>query len=42
MGGPDALLSVEESVNGIIKILKSATLEDSGTFKHSSGENLPW
>jgi hypothetical protein len=42
MGGSDAQLSIEESVDGIIKILKSATLEDSGTFKHSSGAKLPW
>jgi len=42
MGGPGAQLSVEESVNGIIKVLTSATLDDSGTFKDSSGKNLPW
>jgi len=42
MGGPEAHLSVEESVHGILKVITSVTVEDSGHFKHYSGVDLPW
>lgn len=42
MGGPSAILNVEESVRHIIKTLDSITLKDSGTFINYDGKKLPW
>jgi len=42
MGGPEAQLPVEESVQSILKVITSVTIEDSGHFKHYSGADLPW
>jgi len=42
MGGPEAHLSVEESVSSVVKIITSVTREDSGSFKHYTGADLPW
>ena len=35
-------ISPEESVNGMISIIDSLNLENSGTFWHSNGNILPW
>lgn len=42
MGGPNAHLSVEESVQGVITVVTSVTPQDSGSFKHYSGTDIPW
>ncbi|MDH3283128.1 MAG: SDR family oxidoreductase [Acidobacteriota bacterium] len=42
MGGPNARLSPEESVSGIIRVMDGLTREDSGRFFDHSGEELPW
>lgn len=42
MGGPDAPLSVSESVTGIRKVLGQLTLADSGKFLNYRGDELSW
>jgi NAD(P)-dependent dehydrogenase (short-subunit alcohol dehydrogenase family) len=42
MGGPNALISVEESVSGLRKILAELTLEDNGRFLNYRREEVPW
>lgn len=42
MGGPNAQVSVDESVRGILQVLRNATIKDSGTYKHFTGKDLPW
>ncbi len=42
MGGPNAPLSVQESVSGILATLDALTLEDSGAFIDHQGERMPW
>ena len=42
MGGPNAPLSVQESVSGIIATLDALTLADSGGFIDHRGERLAW
>ncbi|KAH9852415.1 NAD-P-binding protein [Lenzites betulinus] len=42
MGGQNALLKPEESVAGIIKVITSAKLADSGKFVNYAGSDIPW
>ena len=42
MGGPNAMISVEQSVSGIRKVISSLTLADSGKFLTYEGRKLPW
>ena len=42
MGGPDALISTQESVLGMQKILSNLKLSDSGKFLAYDGKNIPW
>ena len=42
MGGPNAPIQAEESVNGIMARLDEQTLEMSGRFVDYAGTNLPW
>ncbi|WP_193161121.1 SDR family oxidoreductase [Microbulbifer hainanensis] len=42
MGGPNALISVEESVAGLKKLLLGADLEHSGRFYNYDGSEIPW
>jgi len=35
-------IDTKESVEGLIKVMESKTLKDTGTFWHTSGEPLPW
>ena len=42
MGGPNASISVEESVSGLRKVIDALTAEDSGTFRNQEGKVLPW
>lgn len=42
MGGPNALVDANESINGLIKVIDNAGLEQSGRFWDFRGEELPW
>lgn len=42
MGGPNALISAEESVAGLKKILSTADLDESGHFFNYDGCMIPW
>ncbi len=42
MGGSDAPLSIEESVNGMRRVIDSITFKDSGTFRLFDGSIYPW
>ncbi len=42
MGGPHALIGVEESVSGMKRVLDRITLADSGKFVGFDGIEVPW
>jgi hypothetical protein len=42
MGGPDAEITVAESVGRLREILGSVTPENSGTFFDIDGSTIPW
>jgi NAD(P)-dependent dehydrogenase (short-subunit alcohol dehydrogenase family) len=42
MGGPNAQISVEESVAGIRQVLERVTLADTGGFLNYDGTIIPW
>lgn len=42
MGGPNARISTEESVTGLIEVIHSLKSSDSGRFINYLGESLPW
>jgi NAD(P)-dependent dehydrogenase (short-subunit alcohol dehydrogenase family) len=42
MGGPDAILSPEESIKGILSVLDGLKLDDTGKFFSHQGEEYPW
>jgi len=42
MGGPEADLTPTESVRGMLKVIKGLTLDQSGKFLTTEGEEFPW
>ncbi|KAI0630618.1 NAD-P-binding protein [Trametes polyzona] len=42
MGGENAVVEVEDSAAGILKVVTSATAADSGKFVNFKGDALPW
>lgn len=42
MGGPNALISAEQSVSGIRQVISSLTIADSGNFFGYDGQVIPW
>lgn len=42
MGGADATLSPEQSVQGMLKVIDSLTRADTGTYRNYSGRQLAW
>jgi NAD(P)-dependent dehydrogenase (short-subunit alcohol dehydrogenase family) len=42
MGGPNAMLEVEQSVAGMRKVIDGLTLADTGKFIGNDGRVLPW
>jgi NAD(P)-dependent dehydrogenase (short-subunit alcohol dehydrogenase family) len=42
MGGPSALITVEESVSGLRMVLAGLSLKDNGRFLNYQGKNLLW
>jgi NAD(P)-dependent dehydrogenase (short-subunit alcohol dehydrogenase family) len=42
MGGPEAPLSVEESCEGMMRVIDGLTPTDNGKFLDHTGAELPW
>jgi len=42
MGGPNALIDVDTSVTGMVKVIDHLTLETSGKFYNYDGREIPW
>jgi NAD(P)-dependent dehydrogenase (short-subunit alcohol dehydrogenase family) len=42
MGGPNASLTVEASVGGMLKVINTLTSGDTGSYRNYSGKNLAW
>lgn len=42
MTGGSGMIDTDESVQGLLKILNDKTMEHTGTFWHTNGEQLPW
>jgi NAD(P)-dependent dehydrogenase (short-subunit alcohol dehydrogenase family) len=42
MGGPDAEISVKESVDGMLRIIDNLTMEQNGAFLDYMGQELVW
>lgn len=42
MTGHGGLIDVDESVSGLLQRMEELTLDNSGTFWHTNGEELPW
>jgi NAD(P)-dependent dehydrogenase (short-subunit alcohol dehydrogenase family) len=42
MGGPNALISAEQSVSGIRQVIARLTIADSGRFFAYDGQEIPW
>ncbi|HZW22411.1 SDR family oxidoreductase [Noviherbaspirillum sp.] len=42
MGGPNASISVEDSVSGLLNVIGGLTKEDSGTYRNYAGRTLSW
>ncbi|MDE1462058.1 SDR family oxidoreductase [Spartinivicinus poritis] len=42
MGGPSALIDVTTSISGLRQVIKSLTLENSGSFYAYDGQEIPW
>ena len=42
MGGPGAMISAEESVQGLLRVIDGLTLAHSGRFFNYTGEEIPW
>jgi NAD(P)-dependent dehydrogenase (short-subunit alcohol dehydrogenase family) len=42
MGGPNALISVEQSVSGMRQVIAKLTIADSGKFLGYDGQMIPW
>lgn len=42
MGGPNALITVEESVHGMAQTIAKLTLAQTGQFFNYNGETIPW
>jgi len=42
MGGKDAHITTEVSVNGLLSVIESTSLKESGSFYNYNGQKLPW
>ena len=42
MGGPNAEITVEQSVAGMITLIERLGIDESGSFLNYRGEKLPW
>ena len=42
MGGPNALISTEESSSGIVSVIKKTNIKNSGLFYNFNGDIIDW
>ena len=42
MGGPDAPVSIDESIEGMMQVIDSTDIRDTGRFLNYVGKELPW
>ena len=42
MGGPNALISVDESINGMMSVISNTNIKNSGQFLNYDGSEIPW
>ena len=42
MGGPNAPVSIDESVEGMIRVIETTGIKDTGKFLNYDGRELPW
>lgn len=42
MGGKEGLLEPHDSVAGVLKVITSATVAESGKYLRYNGEEIPW
>ena len=42
MGGPNAPVSIDESVKGMMKVIDATGIGNTGTFLNYDGKLLPW
>ena len=42
MGGPNALVSIDKSVEGMIRVIDTTDIKDTGKFLNYNGRELPW
>ena len=42
MGGPNALISTEQSVSGMRQVISNLSMADSGKFFSYDGQEIPW
>ncbi len=42
MGGPNAPVSIDESIEGMIKVIYATDIRDTGRFLNYNGKELPW
>ena len=42
MGGPDAPVSIDESIEGMMQVIDSTDIRDTGRFLNYDGKELPW
>ena len=41
MGGPNAPVSIEESIKGMMKVIEATEIRDTGRFLNYDGKELP-
>jgi NAD(P)-dependent dehydrogenase (short-subunit alcohol dehydrogenase family) len=42
MGGPDASITVDQSVSGLLRVIKSLQTNDTGSYRDYTGKQLSW
>ena len=42
MGGPNAPVSIDESIKGMMKVIDTTDIRNTGTFLNYDGQGLPW
>ena len=42
MGGPNAPVSIDESIEGMMKVIYATDIRDTGRFLNYDGKELPW